>query len=541
MKKKYIYTIFIMLLLGCETHFDDEMSQYLVIDQEQEKIDLINGIYSRLVRVHNHYYFELLSRSDDITYYSQPSINYVENGEKLCRPARGTILPSITTIGEVYVNLYTAVINANNLICKLTSESDDQLVGEVYFLRAYCFLKQARLFGRPPLVLDTEVNYLLPKPEYREFYEQIEDDLLQAIALLPEINTDVRIPGETPHKGTAKALLAEVYMSMAGYPVNDESKYALAAQYAGEVINQAGSYGFGLLDDFNALWKEENRHNKENVFGLFYDPDSTLTYNDIGQQNISNIRLDRNEFIVVKGTFKPEMHFFKNFPDNYRKIHTLIKGSYQKGPVPFPSSDDPNQNSINDEIIENNEILIYHLYDPLTGPCDYAQNCTYSKWLDLDLYRREGTAIFGGLSSFNRYLQSKNTLYLLRYAHTLLTFAEASARSGNLSGEVYEAVNKVRRRANNVDINSPSPFDLTPNLTPEQFVDSVVWERAWELCFEPDGRWFDIVRLDMKDQLNEYRFATEAPVEFSADLLTSDWYFLKIPQEDRWLNPNFDE
>ena len=530
--KRYLFFILILLSLGCTREIDDELTQYLVLDQQQEKIDLINGIYSRLVRVHNHNYFNLLARSDDLSTYNRSNSWLDENGKSHCYPSReGQVLTS-TDVGEVYVNLYTAVVNANNLLCKLSEDEDAELMGEVYYLRAYCFLKLARLFGRPPLVIDTEVNYLLEKPDYRDLYKQIEEDLLQAIDLLPETYTDARIPNETPHKGTAKALLAEVYLSMAGYPVNDESKYALAAQYAGEVINQAEYYGFGLLDDFNALWKEAYRHNKENIFGLFYDPDSTLTYNDIGQQNI-NLH-NNSEFTEITGIFLPELHFFKNFPDNYRKYHTLKKGKYQKLSIRLSPDEEA------DEITENNEVLRYFLYDPVTDPCTYASNCTYTKWLDLDLYRRGGTSVFGGLHDWG-YLKSKNTLYLLRYTHTLLTFAEASVRSGNLSNIAYEAVNKVRRRANNVDINGHSPFDLTPNLTQEQFIDSVVWERAWELCFEPDGRWFDIIRLDLKNKLNEYRLPAEKPVEFSDDLITRDWYFLKIPQEDRWLNPNFEE
>jgi hypothetical protein len=128
---------------------------------------------------------------------------------------------------------------------------------------------------------------------------------------------------------------------------------------------------------------------------------------------------------------------------------------------------------------------------------------------------------------------------LLRYAQTLLTYAEASARSGKLDALAYEAVNKVRRRANKLACDVPSKYDLTPTLTTEQFLDSVVWERAWELCLEPEGRWFDIIRLDLKDKLADYRDKKEKSNTVPDVLLTDDWYFFLIPQEDRWVNPNF--
>jgi hypothetical protein len=108
-----------------------------------------------------------------------------------------------------------------------------------------------------------------------------------------------------------------------------------------------------------------------------------------------------------------------------------------------------------------------------------------------------------------------------------------------LDESAYEAVNMVRRRANKLDIYSPSKFDLPKNLSTEQFLDYVVWERAWELSFEPDGRWFDIVRLNLKDKLPEYRFSNDLPNEVPLQYLTDDWYFFKIPVEDRIINPNF--
>jgi len=105
----------------------------------------------------------------------------------------------------------------------------------------------------------------------------------------------------------------------------------------------------------------------------------------------------------------------------------------------------------------------------------------------------------------------------------------------------FELVNQVRRRANHVDLYSPSEFDLPADLTTEQFIDSVVWERAWELAMETDGRWFDVIRLDLKNELKANRYINEEPTVIPDEYLTDDWYFYKIPQEDQWLNPNFEE
>jgi hypothetical protein len=60
---------------------------------------------------------------------------------------------------------------------------------------------------------------------------------------------------------------------------------------------------------------------------------------------------------------------------------------------------------------------------------------------------------------------------MFRYAQTLLTYAEAAARSGNPGTMAYECINKIRRRANNFDIYTQSVYDLQPGLSPETFAD----------------------------------------------------------------------
>lgn len=126
--------------------------------------------------------------------------------------------------------------------------------------------------------------------------------------------------------------------------------------------------------------------------------------------------------------------------------------------------------------------------------------------------------------------------HIVRYAHTLLTYAEASARSGNPDFLAYEALNKVRRRAYKLPINTPSVYDLPSGLSAIAFADSVVKERGWEFCHEFEGRWNDILRLQLYPQIEADRVN-----EFQSGLVDRTYngqtYFLPIPQTDIWLNP----
>lgn len=513
-----------MSLISCDAIFHDEDDPYLTIDSYQEKIDIINGIYINLILIHNSDYFKALRRSDDINLYNKYSIRDLYGG--VCQDIY--IVDDADIAASIYHKAYTGIVNINKLLTQLDEGTDQELYGELYFLRGYLYLKLARLFGDPPLVDDYDVNYLIERPAFREVYEFIEADLLRAIDYLPDTYTGARVPNETPHKGTAKALLAEAYLSMAGYPVNDKSKYAEAAAMAGDVIENAEFYGYGLLPDLVDLWKNERSYVKENVFGLFFDIDSYgLTENALPGFYIDEDYYEKDLF--VRSPYHPGFYFFDHFPDSYRKIKTLTKGYYETDEVFNPEKEDDPFN------IGDDQVLYYTLFDPANDPCPFVQNAVYTKWVDLDMLKRYSS---GYTRSIFRTALETN-LYLLRYAHVLLTYAEAKGRMGEPDASAYEAVNMIRRRANNVDYSSPSEYDLTPGLSGAQFADSVVLERAWELCFEPDGRWFDIVRLDLKDELESQKYPNDVADEVDENLLSDDWYFFLIPQEDRWVNPNY--
>jgi len=513
--QKKILIILTLFCLSCEGLFHENDTQYMVIDNRQELLDVLNGIYSWLTEVYDQPYFITLSRSDDIN----PYFNYYFAHDHGSCTSSGLIIniPGIT--GNIYLNFYKAVITINHLIQNLNEADDGEILGELYFLRAYSFFQLARLFGTPPIITDTDVNYLVEKPTYEEVYNFIETDMQYALELLPDTYTDARIPGETPHKGTAKALLAEIYLARAGFPVNDESKYAEAAQIAGEVIQQADYYGFGLLPDFANLWKVAYRHNTECIFGLFFSTDDEETSNRIGGNYLCYYHFQNYaSYLGACGQYNSDFSFFITYPDSYRKYHSFNTGYYHEMSY--------------DTLLGTESRLEFFPYDPLDDPCNFVGGAISIKWIDIDAMIIEG-------DHFNE--PNEVTLYLLRYAQTLLTYAEAKARSGNLDETCYEAVNMVRRRAHNLDLNTPSEFDLTPDLSAEQFLDSVVWERAWELCTEPQGRWFDIVRLDLRDEIEANHYPEDIPFVVDKEFLNEDWYFYLIPQEDRWVNPNFSE
>jgi hypothetical protein len=94
-----------------------------------------------------------------------------------------------------------------------------------------------------------------------------------------------------------------------------------------------------------------------------------------------------------------------------------------------------------------------------------------------------------------------NDFYLYRFVDALLIFAEADNKLNGPNSTSYEMVNKVRRRAFGVNINSASSLaDLPSGLTQGQFDDMVFRERGYEFIGE-DKRWFDMVRAGRMNTL----------------------------------------
>jgi hypothetical protein len=87
-----------------------------------------------------------------------------------------------------------------------------------------------------------------------EVYELINrEDLKKAETMLPVVKRD---PGR-PNVGAAKAFLADVYLTMAGWPLKQTDKYDLAAAKAKEVIDNRTTYGFQLLPTFAAVFDND--------------------------------------------------------------------------------------------------------------------------------------------------------------------------------------------------------------------------------------------------------------------------------------------
>lgn len=379
----------------------------------------------------------------------------------------------------IWLGCYKTIQSTTNIINNYSRVTDGEatktqtIVGEASFLRALCYYWLTRVWGEVPII-PSEVyspEFLtLKKSKPADVYKLIEEDLARAEQWVPNKKRD---PGR-PNKGSVKALLADVYLTEAGWPLKDQSKYALAAAKAKEVIDNKAAYTFDLYQ--GGFLKIFVGGTTEDVFTLF-TRGQWSTYNSF--YGLSTMPENEGGW----SDFFPELKFFNNFPAGKRKDDTFST-----------------QFVVNGTTIPWQQTTTKHPY--------------YKKFT----IQQEGDkAVY----------MSNNPVIMIRYAHVLLIYAEAQARSaGTPNSEAYAAINAVRDRA--------GLAPLAANLSGADFAAAVVNERAWEFAGEW-SRWFDLVRLDQVAAAN----AGKDPGDLQpAKAITQADYWLPIPGVDAMVNPN---
>ncbi|WP_205686417.1 RagB/SusD family nutrient uptake outer membrane protein [Chitinophaga parva] len=336
---------------------------------------------------------------------------------------------------------YYPVENCNSVIehVLVTNVVDDitkqRYLGQAYFLRAWYYFQLVRLFGDVPLKLTstTDINntriYRSPR---QAVYEQIVKDLLAAEQCgLPWQDQSGHIC-----LGAVKALLAKVYLTMAGYPLKlGNPYYQLAYDKAMEVIN---SHNFSLFDHYADLRDPAYQNTREHLFML--QRQATVAPSYIHEAYLPYPDQPISIQPAYGGAMAPAQAFYDSYAANDgRKAEQAF--FYTR----FPRYGNP--------------------ADTIVLPAPYI-----FKYWDADA---EKTG------------RSGENFPLIRYADVLLTAAEARS---NLDGGVtadaaaIDAYYAVRHRA--------FPAETRPaSLTTDQ----ILKERCWEFCFEFQT-WYDMLR-----------------------------------------------
>ncbi len=390
-------------------------------------------------------------------------------------------------LGVQWYNQYATVRVANSILLNLEvspakQEVKDLAAGQAHFMRAIAYFFLTRIWGEIPIVTTMEPDYNIEKSSVEQVYAVIVEDLKVAETLLPEVWNDGTYQGVRPSQGAAKALLANVYLTMAGWPLMQTDKYELAAAKAKEVIDNEAVYGFELMPVADLWLAASNYTNKEIVFGCFYRNNiATWTWQN---GNMSAPLPSKPEDEGGWTDYYAEVAFFNKFPEGPRK-----EATYQT------------------EIMTGDGLVNWD------SPKTIHKHPYFKKMQDVE---NPGD------------WWSSRTQQIIRYAEVLLTYAEAKAMSDGPDALALESVNRVRRRA--------GLANLAADLTATAFRDAVVAERGWEFAGgEAASRWFDLIRLELVEAATADRDPAEIPL---INQPTKKDYQAPIPAGEVAINPN---
>jgi hypothetical protein len=400
---------------------------------------------------------------------------------------------------------WNAVYQANNVLANYTNvkspeQTLQQSAGQAYFLRAFSYYYLVRVFGPIPNIT-TQISSTTrpPRDSVATIYNTIVSDLTIAASWLP-----ASWPGQPGRatSGAARSLLADVYLTMTGWPLNETQYYANAAAEADSVIN-AGTYS--LEPDFNTVFTTNN--GPESIFALQFNVTAGVPERSYGS---SSVPLDESGLDGSGGwdDYYPEINFYLNSPKCYRSSCTYYDTI-----------------KLLDKTTKTFNLV------PWNSPLTHAGHPYYKKFRHGLVTGGKGDGVYETDSVIYSITPSTNkAMDFIRYPMVLLDYAEAADMGASgPSAAAYNAINLVRQRA--------GLPNLTPGLSQTAFRDYVVQERAGEFAGENGVRWFDVVRLQMLPQIIAARSPLENPINNSNPISTR--YLAPIPSSDMSLDPQW--
>ncbi|SHJ85299.1 RagB/SusD family nutrient uptake outer membrane protein [Pseudozobellia thermophila] len=344
--------------------------------------------------------------------------------------------------------IYKVIANANLVLenvpgIDMDEAQRDKILGEARFLRAWAYFYAVRIWGDVPLITlpqsATSEDFFPERSSQQEVYSLIVTDLTEAEgAGLPWTDESGRVS-----QAAVKTLLAKVYLTMAGEPLNETARYADAAAKAKEVIDNAGP--IRLFDSYLEVHDETLNNMGEHIF--------SLQYNDLVASNPMGNMFPNFQPVTYRGpsgtgSTIPQIDFYDSFDD------TDLRKQNREGW--FYTS-----------YFENGSGELFDLGKPyIFKHFNVIANGTQGV---------EGTA------------KDNLNLPIFRYAEVLLIYAEAENEANGPGQAAYDALKAIRDRAQ-LDTPALASFD-------KQTFREAVWTERWhELCFELKI-WFDMVRL----------------------------------------------
>ena len=404
-------------------------------------LSAVNGAYSSLQEgdIYGNWYVFGEIPSDNTRNQLSGSVTTQNEFDQFYIDTQNSMIASFWKAAYKVINRTNTVLGRIDGI-EINAELANRYKLECKFIRALMYFNLVRVYGDVPLVLKeisiSESYDILREPK-ENVYNQIIADLKEAQGLPVSYSTaeDGRAT-----QGAAKALLADVYMTL--------HKYAEAETILAEIIN-SGRYsllentpGSLNIDGYKNVFSPVNHNSKEGIFEIQflkggYGEGSNYANNFAPENSGTNV-------VAVGGTGGnniPEMDIYNAYEEgDLRRDFSMSLGYYD--------------NRKNNEWVESRYVC---------------------KFMDVPYQNNDAS----------------NNYPVIRYADVILMYAEALNQNGK-TAEACKYLNMTRRRGFGYQTTETSPVDLQ-TTDKAQFALMVEQERRVELAFE-NHRWFDLIR-----------------------------------------------
>ena len=404
-------------------------------------LSAVNGAYSSLQEgdIYGNWYVFGEIPSDKTRNQLSGSVTTQNEFDQFYIDTQNSMIASFWKAAYKVINRTNTVLGRIDGI-EINAELANRYKLECKFIRALMYFNLVRVYGDVPLVLKeisiSESYDILREPK-ENVYNQIIADLKEAQGLPVSYSTaeDGRAT-----QGAAKALLADVYMTL--------HKYAEAETILAEIIN-SGRYsllentpGSLNIDGYKNVFSPVNHNSKEGIFEIQflkggYGEGSNYANNFAPENSGTNV-------VAVGGTGGnniPEMDIYNAYEEgDLRRDFSMSLGYYD--------------NRKNNEWVESRYVC---------------------KFMDVPYQNNDAS----------------NNYPVIRYADVILMYAEALNQNGK-TAEACKYLNMTRRRGFGYQTTETSPVDLQ-TTDKAQFALMVEQERRVELAFE-NHRWFDLIR-----------------------------------------------
>ncbi|MDD4970636.1 MAG: RagB/SusD family nutrient uptake outer membrane protein [Paludibacter sp.] len=534
---KLCITVSVIFIASCSNDFlsvspNDQLQTADSYQTPKQAEQSITGIYSNLRFLANDEYLYLSEvRSDNA--WSNPKTDGLREYSEIATFRAGS---DITTFNLVWSEWYKVILDANTAITKIpgitftTQNTKDQFLGEAYFLRGWAYFELARLFGNVPIIDKPmsveEVKTIKQSPAIDVYKNMVIPDLSKAESMLPVSSAMITTEGASAtvygraDKIAAKAMLGRIYMTMAGFPINDPASLDSAEIKLKGVIDfsiaNSNKYWAADSTEWKKQWISEN-NNKYSIFAIQYRSGGT------GNTSIFNASPALPPTYTAQRIFGNQIYIDKALMYQLSRLNSKGK----------PDARVYNNTVLTGFAGEKNWPAYSNLLLSVTLPDGTVVNNVFSNSM---FYKYTNSirkrAALGYTANIEAAMKDYNdwpvNYPVIRLEDVQLMYAEVLLnKRSDITGAI-DIINKIRARAG---------ADLVSNsLSVSDALLAVKAERRIELCGE-GVRWFDLVRWnDWKKAISD-KFDSYNTTDVDKSNIKNGNYLYPIPQTQMQVQP----